>query len=90
MIPQPVLDWLGNAVLQSDRTEQATRERISQTVVGRSRTVKCTDRTMYLDKVDGRITAEFFDQRAAAWRREQATILRKDQRYKEFGPGPGR
>ena len=24
--------------------------------------------TMYLDKLDGRITGEFFDQRTAAWR----------------------
>jgi hypothetical protein len=26
VIPQPVREWLGNAVLESDRTEQAVRE----------------------------------------------------------------
>ena len=35
--------------------------------------------TMYLDELDGRVTQEFFDERAAEWRREQDTILRKIQ-----------
>ena len=30
VIPQPILEWLGNSVLESDRTEQATRERTIQ------------------------------------------------------------
>lgn len=29
---------------------------------------------MYLDKLDGRITAAFFDEKAAAWRKEQAKL----------------
>ena len=29
---------------------------------------------MYIDKLDGRVTAEFFDQKSAEWRQEQAAI----------------
>lgn len=29
---------------------------------------------MYVDKLDGRVTAEFFDQKSAKWRQEQAAI----------------
>jgi len=28
VIPPPILEWLGDAVLESDRTEQAARERV--------------------------------------------------------------
>ncbi|HXM43673.1 MAG TPA: hypothetical protein VN924_20735 [Bryobacteraceae bacterium] len=31
--------------------------------------------TMYMDELDGRITAEFFDQRSAAWRGERDALL---------------
>jgi len=31
---------------------------------------------MYMDKLDGRIDAEFFDRQAAEWRTEQVHILR--------------
>src|ERR1700694_5317127 len=47
---------------------------------------------MYLDKLDGRIDAPFFDRKAADWRREQDGILRNiqvhqdaDQSYIEDG-----
>ena len=35
--------------------------------------------TMYLDKLDGRITQEFFDKQSAMWRREQDALLLKIQ-----------
>jgi site-specific DNA recombinase len=31
---------------------------------------------MYLDKLDGRINADFFDRKAAEWRHEQDRLLR--------------
>ena len=30
---------------------------------------------MYIDKLDGRVDAEFFDQKSAEWRQEQKTLL---------------
>lgn len=35
--------------------------------------------TMYLDKLDGRITQEFYEKHSAVWRREQDGLLRKIQ-----------
>jgi hypothetical protein len=32
---------------------------------------------MYLDKLDGRITASFYDEKAAAWRQEQTALARR-------------
>lgn len=77
VIPQPVLDWLGDAVVESDRNEQAARERIVKRLWADHERLNVRIETMYQDKLDGRITGEFFDQRAAAWRREQEAIIRK-------------
>ena len=35
---------------------------------------------MYMDKLDGRITQEFFDKQSATWRGEQDGLQRKIQR----------
>ena len=32
---------------------------------------------MYLDKLDGRITTDFYDEKASAWRQEQAVLQRR-------------
>jgi DNA invertase Pin-like site-specific DNA recombinase len=77
IIPQPVLDWLGDSVLESDRTEQAARERMVKRMWADHERLNARIETMYLDKLDGRVSAEFFDERAAAWRQEQETIVRK-------------
>jgi hypothetical protein len=44
--------------------------------------------TMYVDKLEGRITQTFFDQRAAEWRGEQDVVLRKIQEIQVAAPAP--
>jgi hypothetical protein len=44
--------------------------------------------TMYLDKLDGRITQEFFDKQSAAWRSEQDGLQRKIQDVHKGTPAP--
>jgi site-specific DNA recombinase len=88
VIPQPVLDWLGDAVLESDRTEQEVRE---QTVKQwRSRYVQIQSRMemMYDDKLDGRISQEIFDKKAAEGRTQQEELLRKIQEIQSATPAP--
>lgn len=41
-----------------------------------------------MDKLDGRITQEFFDKQAAAWRREQDGLLRRIQDIEKAAPAP--
>lgn len=38
---------------------------------------------VYLDKLDGEITREFYEQKSSQWRREQEDILRKIERHLE-------
>jgi len=50
--------------------------------------VKARIETMYLDKLDGRITQEFFDRQASAWRTEQDTIMRQIHVIQSSAPAP--
>ena len=79
VIPSAILDWLGDAVLASDRTEQATRAETIKKLQARHDQIESRIGTMYMDKLDGRITQEFFDKQAGVWRREQDGLLRKIQ-----------
>lgn len=36
---------------------------------------------MYIDKLDGNITPQFFQQKSEEWRKEQADILRKIEKH---------
>ena len=79
VIPQPVLEWLGGTVLESDRTEQAAREHAIKRLQAQHNQIESRIETMYMDKLDGRITQEFFDRNSAAKRDDQQSILRKIQ-----------
>ena len=88
VIPQPVLDWLADAVLESDRTERAAREQVIQRSRAKYDQLNARIETMYLDKLEGRITQEFFDKQAVAWRGEQETILRQIHEVEITRPAP--
>jgi site-specific DNA recombinase len=88
VIPQPVLEWLGDAVLESDRTEQAAREQAIKQLEIRHERIEARIETMYRDRLDGRIDAEFFDSHATEWRREQATLLGKIRDIQRAAPAP--
>jgi site-specific DNA recombinase len=88
VIPQPVLEWLGGAVLESDRTEQAAREQAIKRLQARHEQIQARIETMYRDRLDGRIDVEFFDSHAAEWRREQETILGKIRDIQWAAPAP--
>ena len=88
VIPSAILDWLGDAVLTSDRTEQATRAETIKNLQARYDQIESRIGTMYMDKLDGRITQEFFDKQAAVWRREQNGLLRKIEDIQKAAPVP--
>jgi site-specific DNA recombinase len=88
VIPEPILHWLADAVLDTDRTEQAAREAAIKRLQVRYDQLKARTETMYMDKLDGRVTQEYFDDRAAVWRREQDTILQKVQEAQKATPAP--
>jgi site-specific DNA recombinase len=88
VIPQPILEWLAATVVESDRTEQAAREQTIKRLRADYDRVQARIETMYVDKLDGRITQTFFDQRAAEWRGEQDVVLRKIQEIQVAAPAP--
>ena len=88
VIPPPILEWLGDAVLSSDQTEQAARAQSIKKLQARYDQVQARIETMYLDKLDGRIAQEFFDRQSATWRREQDAVLLKIQEIQKATPAP--
>jgi len=88
VIPRAILDWLGGAVLDSDRTEQAARAETIKKLQARNGQIEARIETMYMDKLDGRITQEFFDKQAGIWRKEQDSVLRKIQDIQKATPAP--
>jgi site-specific DNA recombinase len=79
VIPMPILEWLADAVVTSDRTERAAREQAIKKLQTRYDQIQTRIETMYLDKLDGRITQEFFDKQSITLRGEQDGLLRKIQ-----------
>jgi len=88
VIPQPVLEWLGNAVLESDRTEHAARAQTVKRLQTRYDKVQTRTEKMYLDKLDGCITQEFFDKQAGQMRSEQRALLREIEDIQKAAPVP--
>ena len=88
VIPQPILEWLGDAVLTSDQTEQAARAQTIRSLQTRHDQIEARIETMYMDKLDGRITQEFFDKQSATLRREQDGLQRKIQEIQKATPAP--
>lgn len=62
VIPPAILEWLGDAVFSSDRTEAAARRRECGNSWTRYEQIEGRSETMYMDRLDGRITEKFFDQ----------------------------
>jgi site-specific DNA recombinase len=88
VIPPAILDWLGDAVLTSGRTEQAAHTEAIKKLQARYDQMQGRIRTMYMDKLDGRITQEFFDKQAATLRREQKVLLCEIQDIQKATPAP--
>jgi site-specific DNA recombinase len=88
VIPPAILDWLGEAVLNSDRTEQAARAEAIKRLQARHDQIEARLRIMYMDKLDGRITQEFFDKEARSMHREQESLFRKIQDIRKATPVP--
>ncbi|MBM3739604.1 MAG: recombinase family protein, partial [Acidobacteria bacterium] len=88
VIPQPILEWLGDAVLTCDQTEQAAHAQAIKKLQVRYDQIKARIETMYLDKLDGRITQELFDKHSATFRRDQDGLLLKIQDLQKATPLP--
>ena len=68
------LDWITSALKESHQDEKRFHDEAVQRLQGEySRLQNRIDR-MYVDKLDGRVTDDFFDQKSTEWRQEQAAV----------------
>jgi hypothetical protein len=88
VIPPDILEWLGDAVLDSDRTEQAARVESIKKLKARYDQIEARIETMYMDKLDGRISQELFNRQATSMRGGQDGLLRKIQGIEKATPAP--
>src|SRR5438094_498482 len=86
------LEWVASALRESHSDEKREREETVVRLQAQYNLIQGRLDSMYLDKLDGRIDASFFDRKATDWRREQDGILRNiaiqqdaDQNYVEDG-----
>ena len=74
MVAQPTLSWLEGTVAESDQTEKGAREQALKRLKAEQVRLQAQIETMYLDRLDGRITAEFFDAKSKQWRERQKEV----------------
>jgi site-specific DNA recombinase len=77
VVPKAITDWLRAALKESDVTQTRAREQALQHAQAEYDRLNQRIETMYLDKLDGRITNDFYDEKAAAWRQTQVELQRR-------------
>jgi DNA invertase Pin-like site-specific DNA recombinase len=74
VIAPATLSWLRESVVEYDKTEAGARAEALKRLKGEHARLRARIETMYLDRLDGRITAEFFDQKSKEWHDQQKEI----------------
>jgi len=79
--------WMRGTIATDDDTQETTRaESLRQTQNELDRINKRLE-AMYLEKLDGRVTNEFYDQKATEWRQEQNTLTARINDHRKPSAG---
>jgi site-specific DNA recombinase len=78
-----VVDWMTAALRQSHADEKRFHDEAIGRLQAEYQVLQQRLDSMYVDKLDGRIAAEFFERKSAEWRRRQSTILRSTEKHQE-------
>ena len=73
-ITPATLSWLQHAVVESDTTETGAREQALKQLKTECDRLRTRIETMCLDRLDGRITPAFFDEKSKEWRDQEKQI----------------
>jgi hypothetical protein len=76
-----VLAWVHEALHASHADERREHEEAIRHLQGEHRRLGDRINAMYIDKLDGRVDAAFFDKMSAEWREEQNRFLREIERH---------
>jgi hypothetical protein len=79
VIAPATLSWLDGVVVESDQTERGARQRSLKALRAESERLQTRIDTMYMDRLDGRISAAFFDAKSEQWRLDQKQIHERIQ-----------
>ena len=74
--PKEILEWIVSALRESHVDEKAFHDEAIARLQAEYRRLQSRIDAMYMDKLDGRIDAAFFDGKSAEWRAEQDRLLR--------------
>jgi hypothetical protein len=77
IVPNAITVWLRAALQETDITQTRAREQALQHAQQEHDRIGTRIEAMYLDKLDGRITTAFYDEKATSWRQEQAVLSRR-------------
>ena len=72
-----VMAWVVEALRQSHEDERRYQDEAIARLQGEHARLQNRLDAMYVDKLDGRVDASFFEQKAAEWRSEQRSIVRE-------------
>jgi site-specific DNA recombinase len=77
-----ILEWVKNALRDSHAVERQEQAEAVERLVSTERQIQRRIDAMYVDKLDGRITADFFDTKSAEWRAEQEECIASIKRLR--------
>ncbi len=77
-----ILEWVKRALRESHATSRQEQQEAIERLITVERKLQTRIDAMYLDKLDGRITTDFFDGKSAEWRTEQKNCLEHIQRLR--------
>src|SRR5258708_6607578 len=81
--PAEALDWLTTALRESQDDEKRFRDQAVARLEGEWTLLPNRLDAMYVDKLDGRLQAAFFDRKSAEWRGEQERIELAIQQHRD-------
>ena len=88
VIPPQVLAWLSEYVAGTDMNENAAREKALNRIDEQRRRIEQKLTTMYEDKLEERISSDFFDRKAGELRAQEAELLRRLNEIRTAEPAP--
>jgi DNA invertase Pin-like site-specific DNA recombinase len=77
-----ILEWVKKALRDSHAVERREQQDAIDRLVSQEKRIQGRIEAMYLDKLDGRITADFFDTKSSEWRMEQQACIAEIQRLR--------
>jgi site-specific DNA recombinase len=80
-LDKEVLDWIKSALKTSHDDQRRYHMEVIENLQNQYARLQKRLETMYIDKLDGVISQEFFEMKTAEWRKEQESILTKIEKH---------